>query len=296
MSPNYDPARIRAEVQAESTKFFNMGMADLNYLMAVYPKELGQMLPLVRYILDRIYSVNLLVNAGKKWDANIIWRSVLEVFGKFLKITNPANEPELRSEKLNEFWVEIADIERMKDSNWAKKILATDRLKDEKLYEPLVLTEEQENELKAKPTYDNRAYRKALTEGWSFNNIMMTLLKENKTFHLIPLSHLQHKYILLSHIVHGDAWGLNQINLDKQYDEETEVANRLTEFIGFAKAINELLIFMNLELSWIVGEKAMFQENVNNYHRFNPYIRAQAKLAMDELFRLQDERLPSEYR
>jgi len=237
-------------------------------------------------------SVSMLINAGKKWDANILWRSALEAFSKFLRITNPANEPALREDKLREFWVDIADLEKMKDSDWAKKILATNRNKDAKLYEALILTEEEENNLKDKPTYANRAYRKALINNWSFNDIFINLAKAGKTFHLIPLTHLQHRYILLSHLVHGDAWGLQLIAMEKQYDAELEAVNMLVEFIGSAKERNEMLMFMTLELAWIVEEKAIFDEVVKYYHHFNPYITSQVEIAMAELFRLQDERLP----
>ncbi len=292
MPPTLDIAKIRTEVEAVSTGIFNTSRQDLAYLTNRYQTQFKQITPLVDFILGRMDSVTLLMNAGKKWDANILWRSALEVFGKFLRITNPANEPALREEKLREFWVDINDIERMKDSNWAKKILATDRQQDSKLYEPFVLTEEEENILKAKPTYANRTYRKALGESWSFNNIFMKLAQEGKTFHLIPLTHMQHRYLILSHLVHGDAWGLKIINMEKRYDAETDAVNMLVEFIGNAKAANEMLIFMTLELAWIVGEKHMFQRACDRYIQFNPYVVNQAKIAMDELFRLQDERLP----
>lgn len=279
---------LKKEVIEESAKVLAMTHADLATINTKNASEFKMIIPLTDYILERIDTIKILIDANRMSDAYIISRSILEAFAKFLKIMNQ-DDNALHRQALKDFWVALSDVERMKDSDRAKKIINTDRLIDKDLYRSLIMTDEEIAMLKSKPSWGNRVYRNSLLTGWSFNGIFDNLIKSKKVSPLIPLDMIQQHYMVASHIVHGDAYYLSIVEYEKYYTDDMNQLSSILSYIKFLKIINELSMFLVIELSWHVRANQMNQLVVNRYTEYNKYIYDIQQPIVRELFRLEDE-------
>jgi hypothetical protein len=76
--------------------------------------------PIITFILERIETIVELTASNRIWDAEIVLRSVMETFVKFMYIATASKEES--AQRIDEFWNSLAEINSMKMSEQAKKI------------------------------------------------------------------------------------------------------------------------------------------------------------------------------
>jgi len=231
-------------------------------------------LPLIKFIIDRLEAVMTLIVENRTWDADIILRPALEALIKLLFITTA--EGNEQSNRINEFWNLLAEINSLKQSEQAKKNLVHMGESETHYlaYLPLVLSEERENEIRAKWP---KAERQKLEQKWSFTEMINTLAKNYRGNPMGVFVTLLHSYRMSSHITHGDETGILIINerdsrllADKELAYFTHYLRLLSDICSFCylTAI-ETMIFLGLEIDFFVKnqEKLRFIEPLTSkYH------------------------------
>ncbi|AUC84763.1 hypothetical protein CW731_05405 [Polaribacter sp. ALD11] len=238
--------------------------------------EMKPILPLIEFVLSRLETVTTLVLDNRIWDAEIILRSALETFTKFLFITTADKEEQ--NVRINEYWNSLAEISSIKQSSQAKRNL--EHFGDSEIhrlaYLPMVLPEEEEAELRKKWT---KAERRKVEQKWSFTEMILSISKNyrGKPFEMIVA--LTHSYRMSSHVMHGDETGISIINeRESRSQADYEIATnghylRLLSdsFIYCAFIAIETMDFLNLEENkkfFFDNEKSLedINELVQKYH------------------------------
>lgn len=235
-----------------------------------------QIFPLLEFVLTRLETVTTLVIDDRIWDAEIILRSALETFVKFIFITTAdKNEQEIRIE---EYWNSLAEINSLKLSEQGRKNLEyfgeseIHRL----AYLPLILPEELEKELRKKWT---KTERQKLEQKWSFTQMVLSISKDYKGQPLEMLVTLSHSYRMSSHVMHGDETGLLIIKeRENRSPEEYEKAHA-GHYLRLLSDCSVFCAFLGIETMSFLGmhEKRDFyfknlnklddiQELVSKYH------------------------------
>lgn len=237
----------------------------LSILKENYTK-IQDILPIIEFILERFESITYLCRKGMYWDCEIILRSALETFIKYLYITI-GNEDESKN-KINEYWNSLAEIFSLKMSEQAKKNL--ELIKDNDTYTiaflPLVLPEHEESELKKKWP---KVERKKIEQKWSFSQMIATLssIGDKKTLKII--SGLTFNYRIGSHLIHGDETGIGIITERKtRISEEKSNAERghylriLSDILSYSTLLSiQTTTYLNLK-----KEAIFFIENEAKIH------------------------------
>ena len=106
--------------------------------------------PIITFILERIDTVIELAERYKIWDAEIVLRSAIETFTKFMYIATASKEE--KEQRIDEFWNSLAEINSLKMSEQAKKNLKIFGNSEihRIAYLPLILPDEIEAELREK--------------------------------------------------------------------------------------------------------------------------------------------------
>lgn len=175
-------------------------------------EQISPVFPLIEFILARLETIATLIIDDRIWDAEIIMRSALETFIKFLFITTADKDEQLR--RIEEYWQYLSEINKLKLSEQAKRNLKyfTDSEMHKLAYLPLVLSDEEENEIRAKWT---KAERQKLEQKWSFTEMILSISKANENNPLEMVATLAHGYRMSSHVMHGDETGI-QIITERQ--------------------------------------------------------------------------------
>jgi len=185
--------------------------------------EINQVFPIIKFIISRLETVTTLTTSNRLWDAEIVLRSALETFVKFMFITSAKEEE--RAKRINEYWNLLSEVSSIKQSTQAKKNLEFFGASEiHKLaYSPLILPKELEQELRKKWSKPNR---QRLEQKWSFSEIVLSISKENKGKPLEMLVTLAHSYRMSSHVMHGDETGVLIIEeRQSRSQEEQDKAN-----------------------------------------------------------------------
>lgn len=134
----------------------NKNNLELFRIIKIHVKGLNGVLPILEFILERLETVANLTVDNRIWDAEIVLRSAIETFVKYVFITT-ADENE-RKIRLDEFWNLLAEVNSLKQSEQAKKNLKhLGGLEIHNLaYSSMLLPEEKETELRAKWTKAKR--------------------------------------------------------------------------------------------------------------------------------------------
>lgn len=180
-------------------------------------------LPLITFIIERLGTVTTLVTQDRIWDAEIVHRTALETFVKFLFITSADKEEQ--KIRLNEYWQELEEINRIKQSEQAKKNLVQfGHIEHMRVaYSPNVLQPDEEVRLKAKW---NKVSRQKLEQKWSFSEMLNTLAKDYKGKPMEMFTGLAHHYRMASHVGHGDETGVLIIaEREGRPQEQKDIAN-----------------------------------------------------------------------
>jgi hypothetical protein len=191
--------------------------------------------PLIGYIIDRLGCVTELTLSERVWDAEIILRSALETFIKFIFITS--NDKNEQKKRLNEFWEELSEINSLKQSEQAKKNL--NHLGDVEVhnlaFSPIVLTEKREEELRSKWS---KKERQKLEQKWSFSEMISSLSKNHRGKPAAIFQTLAHTYRIGSHLSHGDETGISIIN---ERNSRTPEEQQKVHFAHYLRLLSDTL-------------------------------------------------------
>jgi hypothetical protein len=247
-------------------------------------------IPIVKFVLDRINTMSMLIQQGLLWDSEIIFRSVLEVFIKFLNIISQPTQKDIDT-KLDEFWTVLDEIERVRFSDKAKEILNSNRILNLEYFEKLILTEEEEIELKAKPSWANRVYRTSLKNDWSFSGIIIRLMQEDEAqmTPLVSFPMLQFYYKLASHVAHADRTGISMVKDNESKTGEYKAASELTHYIKLIKMVVQIPFWVSIELAKHLHEREKVNEILSRYRKYTQYILSLHQPVFAELERLTSE-------
>lgn len=180
--------------------------------------------PIITFILERIDTVIELTERYKIWDAEIVLRSAIETFTKFMYIATASKEE--KEQRIDEFWNSLAEINSLKMSEQAKKNLKIFENSEihRIAYLPLILPDKIEAELREKWP---RKKRQEVEKRWSFTEIINEIALKNQGTPLENITALSHGYRMSSHVTHGDETGIQIINeRDSRPEEDRNKAYR----------------------------------------------------------------------
>lgn len=226
----------KALVAKKYFELINYSNTELYGRLKPFVQEVQPILPLIDFILDRLSAVTHLTLNDLLWDAEIVYRAALETFMKLAFIASEnGDERELR---IRQFWYDLAEINKLKQSEQAKKNLkGFGHIESYRLaYSPLVLTEEEERVLRGKWS---RVSRQKVEQKWSFSEVMNSLAQGpmNQDSMIWGLAHC---YRMASHVAHGDESGILII---KERMERSEKEKAAVTFCHFLRLFSDCLAF-----------------------------------------------------
>lgn len=207
-------------------------------------EEIKQIFPLIEFVLTRLETVITLVIDDRIWDAEIILRSALETFVKYIFITTATKEEQ--SKRIDEYWNSLAEINSLKLSEQGKKNLV--HFGNSELhrvaYLPLILPEELENKLREKWP---KAERQKMEQKWSFTEMVNSI---SKAYHGKPLEMivtLTHSYRMSSHVMHGDETGLQIIKERENRSPEEYQKAHIGHYLRLLSDCSVYCAFLGIE-------------------------------------------------
>ncbi len=158
------------------------------------------------FIHERTQTLFFLVQNDCLWDADIILRPIAECTVKFVYLSSFDEENRLK--KVREFWEYLAEINKLKQSNQAKKAIDLTDIDSESLRD-LILTESEHEELSQKWT---KKIRQSKEQPWSYNEMIKTISTNSNSEEILCLAR---NFTQSSHLIHADETGLGVI-LDRK--------------------------------------------------------------------------------
>lgn len=206
--------------------------------------------PLVKFIIDRASTIAQLARLEKFWDAEIIFRSLLEVLSKLLIITTQPDK-EAIDNKLDEYWIQIGEMERLRASLEVERVINGGNMNDLDAFKRQILSQAERLDLESRITKEKR---KKLSNDWSFNGILLNLARNKAVVPLIGYDVMHYFWKMSSHIAHEDKVAMTAIKLREEVSEGKEFRD-ITQYLKLLKAVNgacfwaasRLSIFMKLE-------------------------------------------------
>lgn len=214
----------KTTITKKYTELLNSSNIMLLGIIRNHLKATKMIFPIITFILERIDTVIELAERYKMWDAEIVLRSAIETFTKFMYIATASKEE--KEQRINEFWNSLAEIDSLKMSEQAKKNLKIfGNSKIHRIaYLPLILPDEIEAELREKWP---RKKRQEVEKRWSFTEIINEIALKNQGTPLENITALSHGYRMSSHVTHGDETGIQIINeRDSRSEEDRNKAYR----------------------------------------------------------------------
>jgi len=194
----------------------------------------------------------------------------------------------------------LDEIDRVSHSDRAKELINSGRITTSETIRPLILLPEEEEIIKARPSWGNRAYRTKIKNDWSFSAILMDVLKMDNMTPLISFEMMQYYYKLASHVAHGDKQGVNFVQGLEKKEGNYKVASQLTVYIKQLKVATQIPYWISLELTKLLNDRDKGNEILVKYRAYTQEIIALHKPVMQELDRLtgefiRDNNIRSEY-
>jgi hypothetical protein len=237
----------------------NKNNLELFRIIKLHLRELDGILPILEFIVERLETVATLTVENRIWDAEIILRSAIETFVKYVFITT-ADKDE-REKRLDEFWNLLAEVNSLKQSEQAKKnLIHLGKLETHNLaYSPMLLTEVKETELRTKWT---KAERQKLEQKWSFTEIVNSLSKNYRGKPMEIFITLTHGYRMSSHVTHGDETGILIIRERNSRSFEDRELAYFTHYLRLLSDVFTFCAFMGVETMNLLGlDKDFFFKN-----------------------------------
>lgn len=214
----------KTTITKKYTELFNSSNIMLFDIIRNHLEATKMIFPIITFILERIDTVIELAERYKIWDAEIVLRSAIETFTKFMYIATASKEE--KEQRIDEFWNSLAEINSIKMSEQAKKNLKIFGNSEihRIAYLPLILPDEIEAELREKWP---RKKRQEVEKRWSFTEIINEIALKNQGTPLENITALSHGYRMSSHVTHGDETGIQIINeRDSRPEEDRNKAYR----------------------------------------------------------------------
>jgi len=164
------------------------------------------------FIHSRTKTLFLLVQNDCLWDADIILRPIAECTVKFAYISS--FDETTRSEKVREFWEDLAEINKLKQSKQAKQIIELTNI-DSAFLTDIVLNDEEEILLAEKWTKQTRQRKE---QPWSYNEMIKTI---SVNYDFKEILGLARNFTQSSHLIHADETALGVI-LDRENNRTSE--------------------------------------------------------------------------
>ncbi|KAA9332029.1 hypothetical protein F0P96_11085 [Hymenobacter busanensis] len=256
-------ASLKKYIISKSTLEFTNSEKNIYELLYSH-ESFFQIRPLVKYTLERAKRVNQLSKQGSTGDAEIIFRSMLEGFIKLIYIITSEND-QVYQHRINEYFTILCQIETLRTSD-KHKILSESKINSRfNPYAALVLSEEEEQELKQKPSWANRKYRQEVKAKWSYSELSKYLSSNLQGGFFVPFRLLDHYYKLASHIAHGDEtifrnqWMIPF--MEKEYMQLIQTGNT-TKLL---RIVNELIFWIGLELAKFSQKEETYNTIYDHY-------------------------------
>lgn len=252
----------------------NKSNLELFRVIKLHLEKAEPVLPLIEFIIERLETVANLTLSERIWDAEIILRSAIETFVKFVFITT-AEQTE-REKRIEEYWNLLAEVNSIKQSEQAKKNLK--HLGDNEIhhlaYSPVLLSEEKEEELRKIWT---KAERQKIEQKWSFTEIVNSLSRNYRGKPMEIFVTLSHGYRMSSHVTHGDETGISIIRernsrpfLDRELAYFGHYLRLLSDVFTFCAFVGvETMHFLNQERDFFFKVQESLkniQELTEKYH------------------------------
>jgi hypothetical protein len=284
MESNIDFDKVKETAIDISFTFTKAACSNIIHLINTRQNELDGMFQLALFSIDRIEALHLLVKADKLWDAEILFRTVLEVFMKFLYIIRQKT-PEATKDKLDEYWVHLNEIEKLSLSYEATKLINTKSMGDPERFQHMVLTAEQKAVLEARYPKDDR---KKLNNDWSFNGMYISMLKDKEAKNLLSLDTIHYFWKMSSHIAHGHKFGINAAILRSTL-KELKLYNNATQVIKLIKASTMVCIWILVEMAERLKDDEAYNMASAMSKEYNAYMRANYKELDEESNKAEDD-------
>lgn len=203
-------------------------------------------------------STAFLVAGYRLWDAEILYRSVLEGTFRFAFLCC-GNEAE-RDRRFMEFTEALPDVARLKRDDRARQVLSTREdpsTEEDRPYRDLLLSPAEAAELKEK--YPS-AERRTLNNRWGFVSIAEQLCKDDPPVKLA--NGMLHAFMMSSHAAHKDIESLRMV-----WDREGREKARkdALELAHAARVLQELIQFSILRASLAYRVKKISTEPLVAY-------------------------------
>lgn len=156
---------------------------------------------LLHYYGERVQSLTILVQSGRFWDAEIVYRSALECSTRLIYVC--ISDKEEREIRVREFFHDLQEVEYLERTSKAvKAVNNTHNEQTRTLIGGVVLSKE--DELRLREKWPKKA-RKILKQKWSFSEMVKEIAsyKCNK-LDLTKYDSLLYSYNLSSHLIHAD--------------------------------------------------------------------------------------------
>ena len=277
MKTNLDFKKVETTAFNTSALAFDYIVDEVQNLLDSNPDVVNSIQPLAKFIIDRSATVALLTQQRKLWDAEIIFRAILEVLSKFLIITTQENENDL-NKKLDEYWSQISDMERLRYSKVVENIVEGGNIYDADKFKETILTDEERTELESKVP---KAKQQVLSNDWSFNVIVRELYKNPKLNPLVSKEVLHFFWKMSSHVAHGDKVGLNAIRLRLLIEEGKEFRDT-TQYLKLIKGVTTSCYWVAAQLASFVKDTKKNEEILEAFSKTNNELTAIHIVVADE--------------
>lgn len=187
-------------------------------------------------------SVFLLISNVKLWDSDILIRAVIEGTFKYLFLCVGSQEE--RETKLNEYWEDLPEINRIKRHLRVEEFLAKVEKSNLEEWKPLQDMLLDSDELSDLQNRYPRKMRQQIEQKWAFNEIAQTLSKIDVAFgDYRAMKSMNFSYGMASHLVHQDADAISIIW--DRYQRENERFEAIQIAHG-ARGLRDLITMASL--------------------------------------------------
>lgn len=235
---------------------------------------------MMHYFGERCQAISALYQYSKPWDCEIIFRSALESTTKLLYVFTPAYD--LSLERIIEFHNDTYSSEyysRSKKSSHTHQF--TNNPDEQDILAGITLSDNEENEYLSEW---NRKKRKALSQKWSFSEMIKEIEKSNPDNFLKKLSILSYSYDTSSHFIHADRTAITMIWDRNNNREENEAI--LLENAHFARLFSDLILLLFLSYH-VISKKFGLTEKSCAMHQLVLDFQKQSRLFFEVFYESQ---------
>lgn len=236
----------------------------------------------LHYYSDRCQSMNILLQAWKLWDCDIVMRAALECATRFIFVSS-ADESD-RSGLIHEYSVTLNEITDIQRSEKAKQFVVANEDKDSlMLIGGVILPPDREKEIRARWA---KSERNRLKQKWSFSEMVNQLTKFNeKGLDLRGYKSLLHSYGLSSHLIHADQTAIGLIWDRGQREPTVRSSMEKAHYARLATTQTSILFLCWRALAYATGRNFMNPDVVKAMLRMDE----KAAVFHNEFARTQDD-------